>query len=93
MNETRTTRIIALMAGNGFFVSQLGVHWLEHGRKLETPAIITAVVALIGLSLAYLSLYWPTDKGGPALAMECFAAVFFLADAVWYLMLSAGFFY
>jgi hypothetical protein len=89
MNETRTTRIIALMAGNGFFVSQLGQHWLEHGRTLQVPAIITAIVAIVGLSSAYLSLFWGADQKLPAWC-EGFAALCFLADVAWYLHLSAS---
>src|SRR5438477_11595446 len=70
MNETRSTRIVALLAGNGFFLAKLGEHWLTEGHRLLPSIMPLVIIALLGVSLAYISLFgrlqkrWPIGVGG-----------------------------
>jgi hypothetical protein len=57
MNENRTTRVVAVMAANGFVVSKLAEHWIPEGRPLLMRTIVFILLALVGVSLAYFSLF------------------------------------
>jgi len=86
MTETRTTRVVALMAGNGVFLSGLWHHWLEGGNNFNWAGITSAVVALVGLSVAYFSLYWHKDR--PLLVLEGISALCFAVNVFLYAVLS-----
>jgi len=86
MDETRTARAIALMAGNGFFLTKVAEDWLRtEGRyHLLVSTITFAFVALVGVSLAYISLFGRSEKRWP-LSVEIVSALCFVANALWWL--------
>ena len=84
MNDTRTARIIAVMAGNAFFVAKIAEHWIQAGYPLLLHVQISVVVALLGLASAYLSLFWPPEKRWP-LVLEIASDLCFVGNVVWWL--------
>ena len=89
MNETRTARVIAVIAGNAFFLNKIADVWLSsQGRfHLEVGAVTLALVALLGISLSYISLFGRSEKRWP-LALELVSALGFLTNALWWLYWS-----
>lgn len=90
MNETRSTRIVALLAGNGFFLAKLGEHWLTEGHRLLPSIMPLVIIALLGVSLAYISLFGRLQKRWP-LVLEAISAICFLITFVGWINLA--FFY
>jgi hypothetical protein len=86
LNETRTTRIIALIAGNGYFLNRLAEYWMDRGgvAHFHVSVVILSVVALIGITTAYISLFGKREKRWP-LILELVSALGFSANAVWWL--------
>ena len=87
MYENRTTRVVAVMAGNGFFLAKIAEHWLETGRPLLASTITLILVALVGVSLGYLSLFGRSEKRWP-LVLELVSALFFVIGAFGWLSLT-----
>ena|ERR1700733_215253 len=86
MNETRTTRIIALMAGNAYFLNQIADYWMGRGGATHflIRVVILSVVALVGIILAYISLFGRPERRWP-LVLELLAAFCFFINSAWWL--------
>jgi hypothetical protein len=86
MNETRTTRIIALIAGNGYFLNKIGEYWLGRGGTTHflISVVILSIIALIGIIAAYISLLGRHEKRWP-FVLELVSAFGFLINALWWL--------
>ena len=84
MNDTRTARLLAAMAGNGFFLAKLAEHWLPEGRPVLVSVLISALVALLGVSAAYASLLWSPEKRLPVM-LEAISAFCFIMNALFWL--------
>jgi hypothetical protein len=63
-DETRTTRLTLLAAGNGFIFVKCLDTLQEDNMTVRTfvSAILLAVVSLVGVSAAYISLRWYKDQ-------------------------------
>jgi hypothetical protein len=88
MDDNRTTRVVAVMAGNGFFLSKIADHWIQEGWPLLIRTIAFTLVALTGVSSAYLSLFGRPEKRWP-FALELFSAFCFALCAFGWLWVVA----
>jgi hypothetical protein len=83
MNETRTTRIVALMAGNGYFLSQAGDYWLKDKNPLLMSVFPVVLITLLGLSSAYISLFGRSERYWPLILEIVSALCFATVIAAW----------
>ncbi len=89
MGETRAARVLAIMAGNGFFLDRIADVWLKDEGKynLNSGANLRVFVALVAISLAYVSLFG-TPRRRWSVVLELCAALGFVVSAAWWLYIA-----